>query len=66
MSILFMEKAMDSMTFEEISELAHVIWIKEGRPEGQSIEHWLCAESALLEFNFHFEPLDISCFQLSE
>ena len=36
---------------EDISERAHLIWEREGRPEGKSEEHWLRAKAELaLEF----------------
>lgn len=30
---------------QRIAERAHGLWEKEGRPEGQDIEHWLRAEA---------------------
>jgi Protein of unknown function (DUF2934) len=32
---------------EKISELAHLIWESEGRPEGQSERHWKMAEKTV-------------------
>ncbi|TKA96103.1 DUF2934 domain-containing protein [Cereibacter changlensis] len=34
---------MDDERHEHISRLAHEIWEKEGRPEGQDAEHWQAA-----------------------
>ncbi len=31
---------------DEIRHIAYDIWVKEGRPAGKSVEHWLKAESA--------------------
>ena len=33
---------------DRIRELAHVLWLEEGCPEGEAERHWLAAE-ALLE-----------------
>src|SRR5438874_7637637 len=34
-------------TNEQISQRAHEIWEREGRPEGRHVEHWLTAEAEL-------------------
>ena len=31
----------------EIAECAYFIWLREGRPEGKALEHWLQAEAEL-------------------
>src|SRR5262249_24082295 len=31
----------------EIAQLAYLIWEREGRPEGRSLDHWLMAEEKL-------------------
>ena len=31
-----------------IRERAYAIWEEEGRPEGQHLQHWLCAESEIV------------------
>jgi hypothetical protein len=33
---------------EEVERRAYEIWEREGRPEGQDVEHWLAAERQLL------------------
>lgn len=36
-------------TRKEIEEAAYYIWLREGKPEGQSHRHWLDAERRLKE-----------------
>lgn len=36
-----------SPTPEQISELAHTLWLEEGKPEGRDLHHWLEAERQL-------------------
>lgn len=31
-----------------VSHYAHWIWLREGRPEGKALDHWLRAERSLL------------------
>jgi hypothetical protein len=35
-------------TQEEIAACAHLIYEKEGRPEGKALQHWLQAEAQLI------------------
>lgn len=35
------------VTHEEIADLAHFIWQREGRPEGRADDHWARAERTL-------------------
>jgi len=39
-----LEKWLHGVAERLISERAHEIWIREGRPEGRALEHWLEAE----------------------
>ncbi len=34
-------------THADINRYAHDLWIRDGRPEGRALEHWLAAERAL-------------------
>ena len=40
-------------TAEQIAACAYLIWIKEGRPQGQDVAHWLQAEKQLLAVHHH-------------
>ena len=40
-------------THEEIARLAHTLYERAGRPEGQNLEHWFNAE-AMTEANFGY------------
>jgi len=31
-------------THPEVAQRAYAIWLQEGRPDGQSVDHWLMAE----------------------
>jgi|HubBroStandDraft_6_1064221.scaffolds.fasta_scaffold315292_2 hypothetical protein len=40
---------MHSANYDEISELAHEIWLRRGSPEGSADEDWLEAERRIEE-----------------
>lgn len=48
------------VTEAEIAELAHFIWLREGRPEGRSAEHWQRAERHLRSEEARIGTVDLS------
>ena len=44
---------------DRIRERSHQIWLREGRPEGRALDHWLMAEAELrTEQSRHLRVLD--------
>lgn len=41
------QPATSQPTQEQITELAHSLWLEEGKPEGRELQHWLEAERQL-------------------
>jgi hypothetical protein len=55
-----MRAAMSVMQASIISERAYAIWERQGRPNGQALDHWLQAEAELKDAAPAHAPVDQS------
>lgn len=48
------------MDEQEIREAAYRLWEKQGKPQGQELEHWFTAEKSVVEEDSHKPGSDLT------